>query len=202
MQCFPIMIQSFLSTELLLVLCVITPVSVARTGGGICRQIKQFRTLFGVFTSLAYMVFGELHVAGMVSLQQCSGTVLPAQQRFGAVQLRALLASNLTTTIMNSYTQPADLWLQLHNSWLHQYISWLKLQISWWTVRDTLTAHEAHALTWTGSWAVNEHIGISLNEFETSNHEFVEWSMKLFLVVMKLMMIVMDLAIKMIRIWE
>jgi len=53
-QGFSLFIQSGLQAELLLVLRIVTPVSVARTGGGICRQIVQFRAckfteLFGAF---------------------------------------------------------------------------------------------------------------------------------------------------------
>ena len=65
-----------LLTELLLIFCVVTPVSVARTGGGICRQIKQFRTVFGVFTSLAYIVYGELHDSSMLRAWSVFSNVL------------------------------------------------------------------------------------------------------------------------------
>ena len=52
--------QSLLQTEFFLVLRIVTPVSVARTGGGICRQIVQFRTFCGGLTSLAGRVSGGL----------------------------------------------------------------------------------------------------------------------------------------------
>jgi len=55
-QGFSVFIQSCLQTEFLLVLRIVTPVSVARTGGGICRQIVQFRTFCGGLTSLACRV--------------------------------------------------------------------------------------------------------------------------------------------------
>ena len=60
LQFVTIFIDCFLWTELLLVLCIVTPVSLARTGGGIRRRIVQFWTLFGGQTSRASAVFGGL----------------------------------------------------------------------------------------------------------------------------------------------
>ena len=57
-QGFSWFIQSFLQMEFLLVLRIVTPVSVARTGSGICRQIVQFRTFCGCLTSRAGRVAG------------------------------------------------------------------------------------------------------------------------------------------------
>jgi len=57
-QGLSLFIQSWLQTEFLLVLRIVTPVSVARTGSGICRQIVQFRTFCGGLTSPAGRVAG------------------------------------------------------------------------------------------------------------------------------------------------
>ena len=57
-QGLSLFIQSWLQTEFLLVLRIVTPVSVARTGCGICRQIVQFRTFCGGLTSRAGRVAG------------------------------------------------------------------------------------------------------------------------------------------------
>ena len=57
-QGLSLFIQSWLQTEFLLVLRIVTPVSVARTGSGICRQIVQFRTFCGGLTSRAGRVAG------------------------------------------------------------------------------------------------------------------------------------------------
>ena len=59
-QGFSLFIQSCLQMEFLLVLRIVTPVSVARIGGGICRQIVQFRTVCGGLTFLTCRGSGRL----------------------------------------------------------------------------------------------------------------------------------------------
>jgi len=133
-QGFSLFIQSGLQAELLLVLRIVTPVSVARTGGGICRQIVQFRAC----------KFTELFGAFLVSMR--SNTWF--HDHGLTMAMICFLCCEFAVLVMNSWRPE-----RLDHSFFNFFLVYItKCMISWpwqWFVTNSRFWSWIHTLKWT-----------------------------------------------------